>query len=109
MKKLVFADGTSIKVCDESTAGYICINVKKFADIDPIKAKFTRENLKAAQLNEEKLTDIIPEGLTITVFENDIKVVFSTREMTFEERVQKQITELQEAVTEVAEIAGGQS
>ncbi len=109
MKKLTFTDGSSMDVLDESSQGYIAIMVECFSKIDAFKGRLTKENLKLATLGSEKMINEVPTGMTVTVMDDGmIKVVFGTRALTHDEKVDKQIAELQQAVAELGEaIIGG--
>jgi hypothetical protein len=104
--KLILTDKTEITVTDDSTYSSLNIIAKTFAELDEIASKITVENLKHAEIGDQKFDNLIPVSLTVTggINGSEIHAVIVARAQTAEEIMQEQITELQNAL---AEIAGG--
>lgn len=102
-KTLTFADGVSYNIDDASSIDNIIILVDTFAKIDDIKKEFTQDNLTGAMFGDEKLTDIVPVSIqTFYDIDSDIIVHLHSRKLTEIEIANAQITELQEAIAEIA-------
>lgn len=100
---LVFADGTTVSVHDGSVAENIIIEPASFAEVDTLKLACTAENLTGATLGETKLMNLVPQSITAsTNGDGTITVHLISRELTAVELNQMQITELQEALAEIA-------
>lgn len=106
MKVLKLLDGYVLNVSDESSITYLQTSVATFAEIDNIKAEFTEANFKRVELDGVVYTSIIP--MSLTVEDGDmIRVALTTRELSRDEVRDMEISELQNAVMELAEIIGG--
>ena len=104
-KKLIFADGVSFDTDDSSNANRILIYTDTFAKADDVKLEFTQENLIGATLNDKRLENLVPVSIQALYDAGSIiEVHLNSRTLNDIEIANKQITELQEAV---AEIAGG--
>lgn len=104
--KLILNDKTEIEVTDYSTYSSLNVIAKTFAELDAIASKITVENLKHAEIGDQKFDNLIPVSLTVTGGINGVEIhaVIVARMQTTEEAMQEQIFELQNAL---AEIAGG--
>lgn len=101
---LTFANGNTVEVTDISTITGLNIEAISYSQLDAILANFTPENMKRVTLGETVYTGIIPQNVTINhnFGETKITAYVVCREKTNEEIMSEQITELQEAVVEIA-------
>ena len=104
-KTLIFADSTSITVEDISSISNIVVTAADFSAIQAIYAKFTEDNLKHVTLDGTVYTGIKKIAATAVATDANVTMTVSCRTVSFEENITNQITELQEAVAELA--AGG--
>ena len=103
MKTLIFTDSTSISVEDSSSISCVICKVNSFNDIQAIYSKFTEDNLKRVTLDGVVYTDILFSSCNAHVVPNGkIEISFINRTRSFEEIASDQLTELQEAVAELA-------
>ena len=101
--KLVLNDQTEIVLADESTA-LDCVTVlNSFAEIDDLREKFTEDNVNGATLNGVVLENIVPVGLKAeAAHDGGVTVHFVSRKKTYEEIIDEQLSELREALMEIA-------
>lgn len=101
---LLFANGNSIEVSDISTITAINIEAKTLTTLEAMLSNFTEENMKHVTLGDQEYKIVIPESYTINTRFGDEKVsaYVVCRFKTSAEIMSEQITELQEAVAELA-------
>lgn len=103
--KLILVDGTEIDFAAGSVPLELIGVYTSLAEVDTVRAKLTEENLKGAIFNGEVLENIVPVRLSIkeikagdTVYEaHFVNATKSALDI-----MQEQITELQEALAEIA-------
>ena len=105
-KYLVFRDGTTEEFTDNSTITNLYTVVNSYAAIDAMQAKFYTENMIGATFDGEPIENIVPVTTVATNQfgqENTIVVNFQNRYKTDIEILQEQMTEVQEAIAELAQ------
>ncbi len=105
-KYLVFKNGATEEFTDESTITNLFCVVDDYADIDAMQANFTTENMVGATFDGEPIENIVPVTTIATNTygnENAIVVNFQNRYKTAVEILQEQMTEVQEAIAELAQ------
>lgn len=104
-KILVFQNGVTEEFTDESTITNLFTVVTSYAAIDAMQANFTPENMIGATFDGESIENVVP--VTCTARNNygeetAITVNFQNRYKTDVELLQEQMTEVQEAIVEIA-------
>lgn len=106
-KYLVFKNGQTEEFTDDSTITNLKTVVNSYATIDAMQANFYTENMVGATFDGEAIENIIPvETHASNVLGgegNTIVVNFINRYKTDVEILQEQMTEVQEAITELAQ------
>ena len=102
MKTLVFSNGVSIDFTDGSHITRLSKEVEKFADVDIIVENMTEENLAGATFDGEPISNIVPVSCTASLELGSIVVICTNRQKTETEIMKDEITELQEALAEIA-------
>ena len=106
-KYLVFKNGAREEFTDESTITNLFTVVNSYAAIDAMQANFFTENMVGATFDGEPIENIIPvETHASNVLGgegNTIVVNFINRYKTDVEILQEQMTEVQEAIAELAQ------
>lgn len=103
--KLILVDGTEIQFASGSVPLELIGVYTSLAEVDSVRAKLTEENLKGAIFNGEILENIIPACLSIKEInagDNVYEAHFVNTTKSALEIMQEQITELQEALAEIA-------
>lgn len=109
MKLLVLANGFELNVTDVSSISYLEALLPNFANVDMVSEQFVPVNFKTVTLDGVVYTDVVPLTLSANLEIPNVKVVMTTRMPSKEELVDEQLSELQDAVVELAElIAGGE-
>ena len=112
MYKLILVDGTIYDIGQDSNATNFYIPVSTLSDAEGVIDKITIENCKTVIIKDENDTvlsedyNIIPVSYQINRGYDetgDITIHFTNRIKTENEIINDQITELQEAVSELAE------
>ena len=103
MKTLTLNNETTFNFTDESTILSLVTVLDTFAEVDEMREALTEENLAGATFDGETVENIVPV-VCYGRAEVDGKVVvtFSNRVKTEVEIMSEQITELQEAMAEIA-------
>lgn len=105
MKTLVLSNGSSYEFTDDSHITHLVTDVNSFTLVDAIVANITEENLAGATFDGVVVENMIPETCTAkSDLKGSVTVTIITRSKTEIEMMKNEITELQEAL---AEIAGG--
>ncbi len=102
MKTLTFVDKTSVSITDDSTISHMTCHLATFTHVQPIADAFTAENMKTCAIDDESYSNIIPVSATATATEDGVQLVLTTRVKSEMEVMADQITELQEAMAEMA-------
>lgn len=106
-KYLVFKNGAREEFTDESTITNLFTVVNSYGAIDAMQANFFTENMVGATFDGEPIENIIPvETHASNVLGgegNTIVVNFINRYKTDVEILQEQMTEVQEAIAELAQ------
>lgn len=106
-KYLVFKNGNTEEFTDNSTIENLYTVVSNYAAIDAMQANFFTENMVGATFDGEPIETIIPvetHASNILGGEgNTIMVNFINRHKTEVEILQEQMTEVQEAIAELAQ------
>ena len=105
-KYLVFKNGQTEEFTDESTITNLFTIVNSYAAIDAMQANFTTENMVGAEFDGEPIENIVPVTTVATNQfgeESTIVVNFQNRYKTDVEILQEQMTEVQEAIAELAQ------
>ena len=104
-KYLVFKNGDSVEFTDNSTITNLVTVLNSYAEIDPIVAEFTPENLVGAEFDGTPILNTLPVSMSATSdYEgNTVVVTFINRFKTDVELLQEQMVEVQEAIAELAE------
>lgn len=109
-KYLVFKNGATEEFTDESTITNLFCVVNDYATIDAMQANFTSENMVGATFDGEPIENIVPVTTVATnTFGNEDAIVvnFQNRYKTETELLQEQMTEVQGAIADLAELIGG--
>ena len=109
-KYLVFKNGATEEFTDESTITNLFCVVNSYAAIDAMQANFTTENMVGATFDGEPIENIVPVTTVATnTFGNEEAIVvnFQNRYKTETEVLQEQMTEVQGAIADLAELIGG--
>ena len=103
-KVLVFKDGHSVEFTDNSTITNLTTVVNSYTAIDTIASYFTEANLVGATFDGESLLDVIPVSMEATSDYDSVNVTvtFFNRYKTDSEIFMELITEIQEALAELA-------
>ena len=102
MKTLVLSNGNEYEFSDDSHITRLSKDVETFAEIDEIAADITEENLSGATFDGDPVENCIPVNCTADKSGETITVVFANRFKTDTEIMKDEITELQEALAEIA-------
>lgn len=104
-KYLVFKNGEREAFSDDSTITNLKTIVSSYADVDAMQANFTTENMVGAEFDGEPISNIIPVTCVCQNnygAEDHILVNFQNRYKTDVEILKEQMTEVQEAIAEIA-------
>jgi len=105
-KYLVFKNGATEEFTDDSTITNLFTVVENYAAIDAMQANFYTENMVGATFDGTPIDNIVPVQTVASNTlgnENAILVNFQNRYKTDIELLNEQVTELQEAVAQLAE------
>ena len=102
MKTLTLSNGKSYDFTDNSHITRLVKEVEAFSEIDEIAADMTEENLSGATFDGDPVENCIPVSCTAEQTEGTITVGFVNRFKTETEIMKDEITELQEALAEIA-------
>lgn len=102
-KKMKFADGKTIDFTDVSTALDCVAVVQTFAELDAIRAEFTKGNLVGATFDGVAVGHIVPLSVTAGTDGENITAHFTSRKKSLGEINADQISELQEAMATIVE------
>lgn len=105
-KYLVFKNGQTEEFTDDSTITNLRTVVNSYAAIDAMQANFYTENMVGATFDGEPIENIVPVRTVASNLlgeENAIEVNFQNRYKTDIEILQEQMTEVQEAIAELAQ------
>lgn len=105
MKTLKLNDGTTFSITDDSTATNMTFAAEDFADAQLIVAKLTADNLKHIEIDSVAHSNLTMLSANGIYNGKDVTLTITLSEMSQLEIMSKEITELQEAVAELA--AGG--
>lgn len=103
-KTIKFADGKTYDFTDSSTTLDCVTVVKTFAELDAIRAEFTEDNLRGAEFDGTKVQHLVPASVHAETDGQNVVAHFTNRVKGKDEINAEQISELQQAL---AEIAGG--
>lgn len=103
-KTMRFKDGKTYGFTDSSTALDCVAAVQTFAELDAIRAEFTEDNLRGAELDGTKVQHLVPVSVHAETDGQNVVAHFTSRVKGRDEINAEQISELQQAL---AEIAGG--
>lgn len=102
MITLTLNNGTSYEVAETSTPSAIVITGNAMV-ITSALSEITTDNLKNATLGETVLTNLVATGGTFKNIENGtVTATFTTREKTDMEVMREEISEVQDALIELA-------
>ena len=104
-KNYTFADGKTIEFTDGSTALDCVAVVQTFAELDAIRVEFTEDNMKGATFDGVAVGHIVPLSVTAGTDGDNITAHFTSRKKSLDEINAEQISELQEAVAGIVEVA----
>ena len=101
---LVLSDGTEIQFAVGSTILNLIGVYATFAEVDYVREKLTEENLKGATFNGQTVENIVPMYVTVNAVKpgDNLEVYFHNTEKSAIDIMKEQITELQEAIVEIA-------
>ena len=105
-KYLVFKNGNTEEFTDDSTITNLKTVVSSYAAIDAMQANFTSENMVGATFDGEPIENVVPVQTVASNYlgqEDHILVNFQNRYKTDIELLQEQMTEVQEAIAELAQ------
>ena len=100
---LVLANGHEFQFAAGSRVTDLIGVYEAFSEVDAVRVDLTAENLIGATFNGEVIENVVPDRINASVSDNGLVTAhFINRAKTTEEIMQEQITELQEAVAEIA-------
>lgn len=101
---LRFVDGSTVEVSDISTITGLNIEAVSLSALGEMLSHFTEENMKHVTLGDKDYHVVIPQSFSIShdFGAEKIQAYIVCRFKTSEEMMTEQITELQEAVAELA-------
>ena len=102
-KTYKFADGKTIDFTDSSTMLDCVAVVKTFAELDAIRAEFTEDNLKGAELDGAVAQHLVPVSVKADTDGENVVAHFTSRVKGQDEINAEQISELQEALATIVE------
>lgn len=102
-KTMKFQDGKTYDFTDSSTALDCVAVVKTFAELDAIKAEFTEDNMKGAELDGTTVLSLVPVSVKAETDGENVVAHFANRVKGQDEINAEQISELQEAVASIVE------
>lgn len=102
--KLILANGTEIQFALGSTISDLIGVYPTFAEADAVRGLLTDENLKGATFNGEVLENVVRYDLSVNTYKDgeNLEVHFHNILKSDVEIMKEQITELQEALAEIA-------
>ena len=103
MKTLVLSNGVSYEFADDSSITYLRKELTQYGDVDAMLPNMTEENLCGAEFDGVVFTNVVPVSCSVSSdIGGTISAVFTNREKSEMEMMHEEITELQEAVAEIA-------
>lgn len=102
-KTMKFKDGKTYGFTDSSTVLDCVAVVKTFAELDAIREEFTEDNLKGAMFDGAVAQHLVPVSVRAKTDGANVVAHFFNRVKAQDEINAEQISELQEALAEIAE------
>jgi len=102
--KLILADGTEIQFAAGSTKEHLIGVYTSFEEADAVRVLLKDENLRGASFDGEILDNIVRYDLAVNSYKDgeNLEVHFHNVVKSSFDIMQEQITELQEALAEIA-------
>lgn len=104
-KTMKFKSGKTYDFTDSSTALDCVAVVKTFAELDAIRAEFTEDNLKGATFDGTVVQHLVPVSVKAETVGENVVANFANRMKSQDEINAEQISELQEALASITEVA----
>lgn len=98
MIPITLSNGETIEVENESSKLDFVIRTDSFSEIDAWKDTITEENINGAEMESEKLSDLIFVNVTVTLEEHNLRTDFLFREKTENEVLKDRLAEAEEAI-----------